>query len=96
MSKRATTHPSSLCLKALDEMQMGGHRLDAAILNLMMDVLLRSGVSTASVRAVQLFHVAHRQGQLRMMSQGSTDTTIIAFTVGTAVLALLQWFLDLR
>ncbi|KAK9810087.1 hypothetical protein WJX72_004590 [[Myrmecia] bisecta] len=83
-------------LKALDDMQMQGHRLDAAILNLIMDVLMRSGVTAATTRAVQLFHVAHRQGQLRMMSQGSTDTTVIAFTIGTSVLALLQWFLDLR
>lgn len=32
----------------------------------------------------------------RMMPQGKSDLTCIAFTVGTAILAVLQWLQDLR
>lgn len=32
----------------------------------------------------------------RMMPQGKSDLTCIAFTAGAAVLAVLQWLQDLR
>ena len=35
-------------------------------------------------------------GVCRMMPQGKSDLTCIAFTAGAAVLAVLQWLQDLR
>lgn len=32
----------------------------------------------------------------RMIPQGATDVTVVAFTVGTAVMAAMQWLHDLR
>lgn len=39
---------------------------------------------------------AHELGCCRMMPQGKSDLTCIAFTAGAAVLAVLQWLQDLR
>ncbi|CAL5229689.1 g13058 [Coccomyxa viridis] len=85
-----------LALQALDEMQVQGHRPDVGIYNIALEVLTRSGVLSAQLKAAQLFQTATRQGQLRMMPQGKSDLTCIAFTAGAAVLAVLQWLQDLR
>ena len=82
--------------QALDEMQVQGHRPDVGIYNTALEVLARSGVLSAQLKAAQLFQAATRQGQLRMMPQGKSDLTCIAFTAGAAVLAVLQWLQDLR
>ena len=77
-------------------MQVQGHRPDVGIYNTALEVLARSGVLSAQLKAAQLFQAAARQGQLRMMPQGKSDLTCIAFTAGAAVLAVLQWLQDLR
>lgn len=41
-------------------------------------------------------HAADVGSVHRMMPQGKSDLTCIAFTVGTALLAVLQWLQDLR
>ena len=82
--------------QALDEMQVQGHRPDVGIYNTVLEVLTRSGVLSAQLKAAQLFQAATRQGQLRMMPQGKSDLTCIAFMAGAAVLAVLQWLQDLR
>ncbi|KAK9807258.1 hypothetical protein WJX73_003948 [Symbiochloris irregularis] len=85
-----------LALQALDDMSAQGHRPDVGVVNVLVDMLSRSGVLLAQAKAVRLFQAAARQGQLRMMPQGPVDVTVVAFTVGTAVLATLQWLHDLR
>ncbi len=52
-------------LQALDEMQVQGHRPDVGIYNIALEVLTRSGVLSAQLKAAQLFQTATRQGQLR-------------------------------
>ncbi|CAL8469671.1 g9212 [Coccomyxa elongata] len=83
-------------LQALDEMQGQGHRPDVGVYNVVIEALTRSGVLSAQLKAAQIFQAATRQGQLRMMPQGKSDLTCIAFTIGTALLAVLQWLQDLR
>ena len=51
--------------QALDEMQVQGHRPDVGIYNIALEVLTRSGVLSAQLKAAQLFQTASRQGQLR-------------------------------
>ena len=51
--------------QALDEMQVQGHRPDVGIYNIALEVLTRSGVLSAQLKAAQLFQTATRQGQLR-------------------------------
>ena len=42
-----------------------GHTPDVGVVNVLVDMLARSGVVLAQAKAVQLFQVAARQGQLR-------------------------------
>lgn len=59
-------HIMIVCLlQALDEMQVQGHRPDVGIYNIALEVLTRSGVLSAQLKAAQLFQTATRQGQLR-------------------------------
>ena len=58
--------------QALDEMQVQGHRPDVGIYNIALEVLTRSGVLSAQLKAAQLFQTASRQGQLRCDRPKST------------------------
>ena len=67
---RCKTSPFPRCrlhvsTQALDEMQVQGHRPDVGIYNIALEVLARSGVLSAQLKAAQLFQTASRQGQLR-------------------------------
>lgn len=84
------------CLQALEEMQAAGHRPDAGVLNCAVEALAASGVLAAQLKAAQLFQAGVRAGPLRPQPQGKADLACIAFTAGTAQLALLQWLADLR
>ena len=57
--------PTHAPAQALDEMQVQGHRPDVGIYNIALEVLTRSGVLSAQLKAAQLFQTASRQGQLR-------------------------------
>ena len=52
-------------LQAFDKMQSQNHRPDAGVYNVIVEVLGRSGTLPASLKAIQLFLAASRQGQLR-------------------------------
>ena len=54
-----------LFLQAFEEMQNQGHRPDVGVYNVLVEVLCRSGSQPASLKAVQLFLSASRQGQFR-------------------------------
>ena len=54
-----------VCMQALDDMSAQGHRPDVGVVNVLVDMLVRSGVVHAHARAVRLFQAAARQGQLR-------------------------------
>ncbi len=47
---------------------MQGHRPDVGIYNTALEVLIRSGVLSAQLKAAQLFQAATRQGQLRCIA----------------------------
>ena len=47
---------------------MQGHRPDVGIYNTALEVLTRSGVLSAQLKAAQLFQAATRQGQLRCLA----------------------------
>ena len=48
------------------------------------------------MRHVEILKILQMVYVRRMIPQGSADVTVVASTVGTAVLAALQWLLDLR
>lgn len=52
-------------VQALDDMAAQGHRPDVGVVNVLVDMLSRSGVALAQAKAMQLFQLATRQGQLR-------------------------------
>ena len=62
--------------QALDDMAAQGHRPDVGVVNVLVDMLARSGVVLAQAKAVQLFQVAARQGQLRSAILPSCDYPI--------------------
>ena len=53
-------------------------------------------MKSRSIEAVALEVTLVLMPLRRMMPQGKSDLTCIAFTVGTAILAVLQWLQDLR
>jgi hypothetical protein len=61
--------------QALDEVQVQGHRPDVGIYNTVLEVLTRSGVLSAQLKAAQLFQAATRQGQLRCLAWLSLCST---------------------
>jgi hypothetical protein len=79
-------------------MQAQGHRPDVGAYNSAIEALARSGVLAAQLKAAQLFGAAARAGVLRALpqGQGKADAALVAHTVGTALLGLLQWLHDLR
>ena len=83
-------------MQALEEMQAAGHRPDVGVYNCVIEALSASGVLAAQLKAAQLFLGAVRSGQLRPMLQCGSDMAVIALTVGSALLAALQWLADLR
>ena len=54
---------------------MQGHRPDVGIFNTALEVLTRSGVLSAQLKAAQLFQGATRQGQLRCLASSSLCST---------------------
>lgn len=56
--------------QALDDMAAQGHRPDVGVVNVLVDMLARSGVAPAQSKAVRLFQAAARQGQLRCVWGG--------------------------
>ena len=84
------------CMQALEEMQAAGHRPDAGVYNCVIEALTSSGVLAAQLKAAQLFLGGARSGQLRPVPQGGSDLAVLASTVGAALLAVLQWLVDLR
>ena len=51
--------------QTLEEMAVQGVRPDVGVLNIVINMLVSSGVVAAHAKAAQLFHAATRQGQLR-------------------------------
>ena len=58
-------------------MQVQGHRPDVGILNTALEVLTRSGVLSAQLKAAQLFQGATRQGQLRCLASLSLCLVLV-------------------
>lgn len=53
--------------QAFEDMQSQGHRPDVGVFNTLIEVLSRSGSCPATLKAVQLFLAASRQGQFRYL-----------------------------
>ena len=55
-------------MQAFEDMQIQGHRPDVGVYNTLIEVLSRSGSCPATLKAIQLFLAASRQGQFRSFS----------------------------
>lgn len=87
-------------LKAFEQMQQQGCHPDATVFNALLEVLWRSGIVTAQMRAAQLWSSANRSGHFRIyMHKHDTQVlqySCIAFTTGAAIVIVLRWMTELR